>query len=166
MEVEQQRVSVTRLLSQDFKSHLKLKYGLTSNEFNTMTMAELFPFLAAETVVMNSAHFYEELEYSLKGNIVKPFAGVNPLNHQEFYYSQLNFIANFKVLLSIMLTANSEHVPNADNREGGLIRLFRDNTDTSYCNKVIASIKNRKWSNMGKFFAKYQAACLEHFQLS
>jgi hypothetical protein len=166
MEVEQQRVSVTKILSDDFKEHLKLKYGLTATEFVTMTMEELFPFLAAETVVLNSARFYEEMEHALQGYPVKSFTGVTALTHQSFYYSQLNFIANFKVLLSIMLTTNSQHVPSTDTREGGLVRLFRDNTDTKYANTVIASMKNRKWSNMGAFLAEYQAACLEHFQLS
>jgi hypothetical protein len=72
----------------------------------------------------------------------------------------------FKVLLGIMLITNSAYVPNADNREGGLVRLFRDYTDVPYFNKVVASLRTRKWRTMGAFLAEYQAACLEHYQLS
>jgi hypothetical protein len=166
MEREQQRVSITKILGDDFKSHLKLKYGLTSDDFVGMTMEELFPFLSAETVVADAARFYEEMENALKGTTVKTFTGVNPLNHMEFYYSQLRYIDDFRMLLSIMLTTNSQHVPSADSKEGGLVRLFCDYTDPVYARKVIASMNVRRWPNMGAFLGSYQASCLEHYDLS
>jgi hypothetical protein len=111
MEEEQQRVSVVKILSDDFKSHLKVKYGCSSDEFVTMTIQELFPFLSAENTVLNPARFYEQLQYALKDTKVQPWSEVNVFNHQRFYYSQLNFIANFRMLLSIMMTTNSSQAP-------------------------------------------------------
>jgi hypothetical protein len=166
MEEEQQRVSVVKILSDDFKSHLKVKYGLSSDELVTMTIQELFPFLSAENTVLNPARFYEQLQYALKDTKVQPWSEVNVFNHQRFYYSQLNFIANFRMLLSIMMTTNSFQAPPADNKEGGLIRLFCDTTDTRYAKMVMSSLKDRRWHTMGSFLEQYQAACLEQFQLS
>jgi hypothetical protein len=168
MEVERQRVSVARLLSDTLKAHFKLRYGLSSQDLLDMTLTEMYSYLSAETKVKSKARFHEELEKALQDNPspVIPWDNVEPKTHREFYFSQITYSDHFKMLLGIMLAANSDHVPRTDNKEGGMIRLFTKYNDRLYVNEVMAAMENYKWKDMTAFLQEFDAVTLALYEVS
>jgi hypothetical protein len=168
MENERMRVSIPKILSEDLKEHLKLRYALSSTDLANMSMSTMFHFMSLETKVKSKARFLEELETALFKDPIKviPFENIGTMNHREFYFSQVAYCARFTVLLGIMLAANSDHIPVTNAKKGGLIDVFRKYNDYVYVNECIAAMKNYRWRDMGLFLQEYKAVCLELYEVS
>ena len=74
---------------------------------------------------------------------------VSAINHEVFYFQQLKLIDNFKRMLQIMLGCNREWCPRIDDREYGLVRLFKTLNDPPYlCSLRFGCMGSLKFDTM------------------
>jgi len=126
----------------------------------------LVAIIAVETKVFSVTSFYKELKAALSHIRVMEWKYVNPMNHETFYFQQLKLIDEFDRLLKIMLIENKEYCPFVDDKENGLIRLFKDLNDRTYVQYACAGLSKRRFKTMKEFLDEYSEIILQHFQLS
>lgn len=165
-EEENIQVRMVKILSQSCKAHLKLKYGVESDELQRMSLEDLFEIISQETKVHSRVEFYEQLQAALGHVKLMEWSAVNPVNHEVFYFQQLKLIDEFQRLLRIMLVNNQHHCPRVDDKESGLIRLFKSINSSAYVKHVLPSMTRTAYDTMGEFFKEYGDICLDHYNLS
>lgn len=165
-EEENTQVRMVKILSQSCKAHLQLKYGIQSDELQRMSLENLFEIISQETRVHSRVEFYEQLEAALGHVKLMEWSAVTPVNHEVFYFQQLKLIDEFQRLLRIMLVNNQQHCPRVDDKENGLIRLFKKINSNSYIRHVLPSMTKPSYDSMGEFFKEYGDICLDHYNLS
>lgn len=165
-EEENTKVNMTKVITRPLKQHLKARYEITTDALAKMSLDNLVQIIALETKVYSPTTFYKELKAALSHIKIMEWKYVNPMNHQAFYFQQLRLMDEFERLLKIMLVENKEHCPYVDDKEGGLIRLFKDLNDKTYVKYACAGLSKRKYESMKEFFEEYSQIILSHYQLS
>ena len=158
-------VNMSKVLSRSCKNHLRIMYNIQSTDLPTIGMSTLFSVIAKETKVHSKVQFYNELKSAL-GNIrLMEWEKVNPNNHEEYYFQQLKLTDEFMMLLRIMLQENKVFCPSINDKENGLIRLFRTFHSYSYWKYIWAGMK-QKYRNMQEFIDEYSDKAMQQYQLS
>ena len=165
-EEEETTVRIQKVLSRNLKEHLRLVYNITHADVARMDMADLFQIIARETRVYSTVAFYNELKDSLAHVHIMDWSKVSAINHEVFYFQQLKLIDNFKRMLQIMLECNRKWCPRIDDKEYGLIRLFKTLNDTAYVRYAFGCMGRLNFDTMGDFFEEYSATILDHYQVS
>lgn len=165
-EEEETTVRIQKVLSRNLKEHLRLVYNITHADLAKMDMADLFQIIARETRVYSTVAFYNELRESLAHVRIMDWSKVSAINHEVFYFQQLKLIDNFKRMLQIMLECNRKWCPRVDDKEYGLIRLFKSLNDASYVRYAFGCMSRLNFDSMGEFFEEYSATILDHYQVS
>ena len=165
-EEEETTVRIQKVLSRNLKEHLRLFYNITHADLAMMDMADLFQIIARETRVYSTVAFYNELKESLAQVRIMDWSKVSAINHEVFYFQQLKLIDNFKRMLQIMLECNRKWCPRIDDKEYGLIRLFKTLNDPTYVRYAFGCMGRLKFDTMGDFFEEYSAIILDHYQVS
>ena len=129
-------------------------------------MADPFQIIARETRVYSTVAFYNELKDSLAHVRIMDWSKVSAINHEVFYFQQLRMIDNFKRMLQIMLESNRKWCPRIDDKEYGLVRLFKTLNDPEYVRYVFGCMSTLQFDTMNDFFEEYLAVILDHYQVS
>ena len=165
-EEEQTTVRVQKVLSRQLKHHLLVKYNKSPADLAVMDIDDLFGIIAMETKVYSSVAFYEELKQSLAHSYVMDWSKVSAVNFEVFYFQQLKLIDNFKRMLQIMLVCNQRWCPRVDDKEYGLIRLFKSLNDPYYVKYAFGCMPSLKFDKMDEFFVEFQKTLLDHYETS
>ena len=165
-EEEETSVRIQKVLSRNLKEHLRLIYSITHADLARMDMADLFQIIARETRVYSTVAFYNELRDSLAHVKIMDWSKVSAVNHEVFYFQQLKLIDNFKRMLQIMLECNRKWCPRVDDKEYGLVRLFKSLNDPSYVRYAFGCMGRVQFDTMGEFFEEYSSTILDHYQVS
>ena len=165
-EEEETTVRIQKVLSRNLKEHLRLVYNITHADVAKMDMADLFQIIARETRVYSTVAFYNELRDSLAHVRIMDWSKVSAINHEVFYFQQLKLIDNFKRMLQIMLECNRKWCPRVDDKEYGLIRLFKTLNDPAYVRYAFGCMSTLKFDTMSDFFEEFSAVILDHYQVS
>ena len=158
-------VKMTKVLSTSCKEHIILKYEMEPGDIATMEMSTLFSIIARETKVHSKIKFYEELKEALKHIKLMDWEKVNATNHEAFYFQQLSLAEDFMMVLKIMLQENKEYCPNVNDKENGLIRLFRSFHSYSFWKFLWSSMK-QKYKRMQDFIDEYLDKSMQQYELS
>ena len=151
-EEEETTVRIQKVLSRNLKEHLRLFYNITHADLAMMDMADLFQIIARETRVYSTVAFYNELKESLAQVRIMDWSKVSAIIHEVFYFQQLKLIDNFKCMPQIMLECNRKCCPRIDDKEYGLIRLFKTLNDPTYVCYAFGCMGRLKFDTMGDFF--------------
>ena len=167
-EEEETEVRIQKVLSRNLKDHLRSVYDIQHAELASMDISDLMRIVALETKVFSCVGFYNELKESLSHMKVMEWDNVNAVNFEAFYFQQLRLIESFKRMLSIMLEneSNRRWCPQADDKEYGLIRLFKTLNDVTYVKFVLGCIPKKKFDFMEDFFKLYTEVLLDHYQIT
>lgn len=165
-EEEETTVRIQKVLSRNLKEHLRLMYNITHADLAKMDMADLFQIIARETRVYSTVAFYNELKDSLAHVRIMDWSKVSAINHEVFYFQQLKLIDNFKRMLQIMLECNRKWCPRIDDKEYGLVRLFKTLNDPAYVRYAFGCMSTLQFDTMSDFFEEYSAVILDHYQVS
>ena len=65
-----------------------------------------------------------------------------------------------------MLECNRKWCPRIDDKEYGLIRLFKTLNDPAYVRYAFGCMGRLNFDTMGDFFEEYSATILDHYQVS
>ena len=162
---ESTKVNMGKVLSSACKKHLKNKHGMDPAQISTIKMHDLFRVIASETRVHSMAKFYSELQAALAHIKLTDWDKVNPNNHESYYFQQLNLAEDFMTLFKFMLQENKRYCPAVDDKENGLIRLFRSFHSKEYWKYLWSGMKKR-YKTMQEFMDEYLAKALEQYELS
>ena len=91
---------------------------------------------------------------------------MSAVNHDVFYFQQLKLIDNFKRMLQIMLECNRKWCPRVDDKEYGLVRLFKTLNDPACVRYAFGCMSTLQFNTMNDFFEEYSAVILDHYQVS
>jgi hypothetical protein len=158
-------VKMSKVLSASCKKHLRIKHNIKSNDLASMSMSNLFACIAKETRVHSKVQFYNELKAALAHLNIMDWEKVTPSNHEAYYFQQLNLIEEFMLVLRIMLEENKEFCPMINDKENGLIRLFRGFHTYSYW-KYIWGGMHQRYRTMQEFIDEYTESAMQQYQLS
>ena len=159
-------VRAQKVLPRHLKEHLRLVYDITHADLAKMDMSDLFQIIARETRVFSHTAFYKELKKSLAHVRIMDWQKVSAVNHETFYFQQLKLIDTFKRMLAIMLECNKRWCPKLDDKEYGLIKLFKSINDPNYVREVLGNMRSTNFKNMGEFFDEYSEVMLHHYHVS
>ena len=165
-EQEETEVRIQKVLSTSLKAHLRNVYSITHAQLAQMDVSDLLLIVAQETKVFNCVAFYNELRDSLKHIQIMDWKYVNAVTFEAFYHQQLNLMQSFQTMLSIMLVSNKTWCPRIDDKEYGLIRLFKTLNDGTYVKYVLGCMSTNKFDSMSEFFKEYSAVLLDHYQVT
>jgi hypothetical protein len=165
-EVEGTVVNMAKVLSTHCTKHLKLKYALTNEDIHNMQIADLFSLMAKETVVHSKPKFYQQLREALDHIKLIDYKDVNPGNYETYYFQQLNLVEEFKIVFKIMLEENKDCCPNCDDKEYGLIRLFKSFHSHKYWSYAYATRKTLTYSRMDRFLDDYSETAMQLYSLA
>ena len=142
-------------------------YSIAHSDLAAMDLSDLLRIVARETRVFNCVGFYNELRDALKHIRIMEWKHVNSATFETFYNQQLKLIQAFKTILSIMLDSdNKKWCPRVDDKEFGLIRLFKNLNDGSYVKFVLGCMSSNRFDSMNEFFEEYSAILLDHYQVT
>ena len=164
-ERENTEVKMTKVLSTSCKKHLRIKYNVLSGDLIDMNMSTLFSIIAKETRVHSRVQFYSELKKALSHTHLMEWDKVNSNNHEVFYFQQLNLAEDFMLVLRIMLQENKHECPKVNDKENGLIRLFRSFHSYDYWKYIWCGMKQH-YSKMQDFIDEYLDKAMQQYQLS
>ena len=164
-EREDTRVKMTRVLSDTCKRHLELKYKVTKKDLMDMSLASIFTIMARETKVHSKITFYKAMRQALSHITLMDWNKLNPETHEKFYFEQLALAEEFMMIFRIMLTENKQHCPRIDDKEGGLIKLFKSFHNYDYWKQIWGDMKKR-YTTMSDFMDEYQDKAMHSYQLS
>ena len=164
-ERENTEVKMTKVLSTSCKKHLRIKYNVLTGDLLDMNMSTLFSIIAKETRVHSRVQFYSELKKALSHTQLMEWEKVNSNNHETFYFQQLNLAEDFMLVLRIMLQENKHECPKVNDKENGLIRLFRSFHSYEYW-KYIWCGMTQHYSRMQDFIDEYLDKAMQQYQLS
>ena len=165
-EVEGTLVNMAKVLSAPCAKHLKLKYSISNEDLINMDITDLFHLMAKETVVHSKPKFYTQLKEALEHIKLPDYQEVSPSNYENYYFEQLHLVEDFKIVFKIMLEENKEYCPNVDEKEYGLIRLFKSFHSHRYWSYAYATRPNLKYSKVDKFLEDYENTAMELYQIS
>ena len=165
-ERENTPVKMTRVLSEACKGHLNNKYSITSSDLLTMPLSSLFSIMAKETKVLSKVQFYNELKQALSFVSLMEWEKVGPSNHETYYFQQLNLAKDFMLVLRLMLEENKELCPKVEDKENGLIRLFKSFHSYSYWKYLWPTMSNHRYKTMKVFMDEYLEKALDQYTLS
>ena len=168
MEFQEQectQVRMTKVLSQSCKEHLRVKYNIQSVDLQDMGSDTLFAIIARETQVHSSIEFYKQLKEAMGHAQLMDWSTVNPGNHETYYFQQLKLVDEFMRLLKLMLHENRKWCPRINEKENGLIRLFKSFHSYSYWSYTWSSMSQR-YSNMQEFMDEYTDKAMQQYSLS
>ena len=94
------------------------------------------------------------------------YKDVHPGNYETYYFQQLNLVEEFKMVFKIMLEENKELCPNCDDKEYGLIRLFKSFHSHKYWSYAYATRKTLTYSRMDRFLDDYSETALQLYSLA
>ena len=165
-EREGTKANMAKILSTSCKKHLKLKYNISSTDLPDMPMSMLFAVMSRETKVHSKVQFYDELKAAV-GNVqlMDWDSKVNASNHEEYYFQQLSLAHDFMRIFRLMLPENKEYCPSVNDKENGLIRLFRSYHSRSYWKYLWPSMRQR-YRTMQDFIEEYTDKAMQQYQLS
>ena len=69
-------------------------------------------------------------------------------------------------MLQIMLVCNKKWCPRVDDKEFGLVRLFKSLNDPDYIRYAFGCMPKLSFDNKGEFFEAYSEVILDHYQVS
>ena len=159
-------VRMQKVLSSDMKEHLRVSRGLTRTDLAKLDMSDLFQIIAEETKVYSTVAFYDELKDAMSHTKIMDWSKVSAVNHEVFYFQQLKFIDNFKRMLQIMLECNKEYCPRVDDKQYGLVRLFKELNDPAYIAYAFGCMKTLSFNTMNEFFNEFSKVLYDHYQVS
>jgi len=165
-ERENTPVKMTRVLSEACKGHLNNKYSINSSDLLDMPLSSLFSIMAKETKVLSKVQFYNELKQALSFATLMDWDKVTPANHEAYYFQQLNLAKDFMLVLRLMLEENKELCPKVEDKENGLIRLFKSFHSYSYWKYLWPTMSNSRYKTMKEFMDEYLEIALDHYTLS
>lgn len=165
-EREGTKANMAKVLSTSCKKHLKLKYNISSTDLPDMPMSTLFAVMSRETKVHSKVQFYDELKAAV-GNVqlMDWDTKVNASTHEEYYFQQLSLAHDFMRIFRLMLPENKEFCPSINDKENGLIRLFRSYHARSYWKYLWPSMSQR-YRTMQEFIDEYTDKAMQQYQLS
>lgn len=158
-------VNMAKVLSPSVKQHLRINNSVKTGDLTEMSMSTLFSVLAKQTRVHSKVQFYSELKDALSHIQLIEWDKITPANHETYYFQQLNLVEDFNIVLKIMLQENKEFCPAVNDKENGLIRLFRSFHSYGYWKYLWSGMKQR-YRRMEDFTDEYQDKALEQYQLS
>lgn len=164
-EREQTLVNMAKVLSRACKQHLKIMYNIQSTDLHSMGMSRLFGIIAQETKVYSKVDFYNQLKEALGDVQLMDWAKVNSRNHEDYYFQQLKLADEFMMLFRIMLQENKAHCPKINDKENGLIRLFKSYHSSKYWQHLWTNMK-QDYKTMQQFMDEYCDSAMQHYQLS
>ena len=164
-ETENTKVKMTKVLSPACKQHLRVKYSVASEDLINMSMSDLFAIIAKETKVHSKPQFYTELKDALAHLQLMEWEKVSAENHETYYFQQLNLAENFLLVFKLILTENKHFCPALNDKENGLIKLFKSFHSYSYWKYTWATL-NQRPKTMKDFIDEYLDAAMQQYQLS
>ena len=164
-ERENTLVSMAKVLSNSTKKHLSNMYNIQSQDLHEMSVSQLFRFIAKETRVYSDTNFYLQLKSALSDIKLMEWSKVNARNHETYYFQQLDLVDEFMLVLRLMLVENKDHCPRINDKEGGLIKLFKSFHSYSYWRYLWGNMSQR-YNNMQAFVDEYTDKAMEQYQLS
>lgn len=164
-ERESTLVNMAKVLSTSCKQHLRIMYNIQTADLATMQLSTLFGVIAKETKVHSKVQFYSELKAAMSTSQLMEWSSVTASNHETFYFQQLALAEEFMLLLRIMLQENKEFCPNVNDKENGLIRLFRSFHSHTYWRYLWTGMTQR-YRTMQQFIEEYCTKAMEQYQLS
>ena len=164
-EEEQTTVRLQKVVSGELRDHLREVYHLGHAEISEMDLSDLLRVIAKETRVFNCVGFYEELRDSLRHIKIMEWKKVTTVTFEQFYFQQLKLIDLFRTMLSIMLEFNKDWCPRVDDKEYGLVRLFKNLNDRDYVRYVFGCMNKLQFDTMNEFFDEFTAILVDHYQI-
>ena len=158
-------VKMTKVLSPACKQHLRLKYNIKTGELAEMGMSKLFSIIAKETQIHSVSQFYSCLKEALTHIKLMDWHKVNPLNHETYYFQQLNLVDDFMMVFKIMILENKDVCPKIDTKDNGLLHLFKSFHAHHYWKHTWSGMK-QKYTNIQTFMDEYLDIALEQYQCS
>lgn len=158
-------VNMSKVLSHACQKHLQVMYNITSSDLNTMRLSELFSIMAQDTKVHSKVQFYAELKSAMGNYKLMEWDKVNPFNHEQYYFQQLTLVRDFMMILKFMLEQNKIYCPAINDKENGLIRLFRSYHSYDYWKFMWAGM-TQKYRRMQDFMEEYSDKAMEQYKLA
>ena len=158
-------VKMSKVLSRSCKRHLINACGMTTHDIASLSMADVFEVIAAETKVLSVPNFYNELKDALAGVSLMDWALVSPKNHEAYYFQQLNLAEDFMQLFRVILKENKAVCPSIDEKKFGLIALFRSFHNSIYWSDTWSQM-TRSYNNMQEFIEEYLELALQQYKIS
>ena len=163
---EDTKVKVIKVLSPQMRQHLATMYQVTSTDLGQMGLDQLFGIIAQETQVNSIIQFYTELKEALSHINYVSYTHSDIHQFNKFYYQQLMVIDEFKRSLKIMLVSNLKHCPPVNDKEWGLIRLFKSLGGYGwYIRNRFAGQNLNHFQTMDEFFEEYKAKLVDDFAI-
>jgi hypothetical protein len=130
--------------------------GLNERKFHSATFEELVKLINKEVRPTSKLSFRRMLQKHTK--FVAP-TGYQPYtsSFKEFYTALLLYRRRFTRIYEILSTENEENIPQADNKPGGLIKVFIDAIPFNYGVCVYELLKDQaaKFENIYQFLISF-----------
>jgi hypothetical protein len=159
-------VKLTKILSAQCKTHLRIGYNVTTTDLINMPLSTLFNIMAQETKVLNKIQFHRELKESLSHIKMMSQENLGPDTHETFYFQQLTLTEDFMMLLRLMLVENKQHCPKIINKDLGLIKLFSSFHPRGYWEHIWNEMTQVRYKTMKEFIDEYEELAMQHYKLS
>ena len=87
-------------------------------------------------------------------------------NFRPFYDALLQYKNKFIRVYEILATDNKRNIPEVNNKDGGLIKIFIDKIPFEYGARTFKSLKPRKYKDIYEFLKKFFEKAQKHYELS
>ena len=151
-------VPAASLVSADIREYL---IGVADNpRINSMTFfgldnTSVFSLLQKLKRPKNTLEFRRAMDNHLRFNIFKDYRPILT-NFKPLYSSLLVYKQNFQKLYDFLADGiKSEYIPRADNKDGGLIKIFIDKIPMGIGRRMYHNLNKEKFTDMDEFIKAF-----------
>jgi hypothetical protein len=155
---------VASLISEKVRDDICAQHpGMTIVKFLSCKAKDVIRLIQEECRPISKLQFQEALKkhtyFDIPHNYVPTSSAFKP-----FRDALLSYRRKFLRAFEIMAQDNEENVPQCDDKEGGLIKIFVEKIPFSYGKKIINSwAKKRRFPDIYAFLKKFFAVVKEHY---
>ena len=157
---------VPTLISNKIRDNLMARHrGLTLTKFYNLTTMQIIKILQRQIrpesmlafQITLAKHSYFETPSNYKPNVS---------DFKPFYDALLQYKARFLRIYEIMAANNEDNIPETNNKEGGLIKIFVDKIPFEYGSRTFRALKKNKFNTIYEFLTLFFAHTKKHYETS
>ena len=127
---------------------------VNSDTFLILKPMEIFGLIRRYVSPKSIDTFYRILKDKVKFNW---YGELSAVNFDIFYQKALFFIEDFRYWVQYMAEDNEVNMPNVDNKEGGLIKLFCQQFPNDYARHFVNALRDKRFESLDDFLAVFKA---------